>query len=123
MANSWQGVFPVKDLGTDGFTGVAPVGCFPPNDFGLYDMAGNVWEWTRDNFGTHREVVGNVDGQSVSIRGGSWLCAPNFCGRFRPAARQPGDAMVGTTHIGFRTIHQSPPPTGKRHLASTTPPA
>ncbi len=104
MANSWQGVFPVKDTGADGFTSVAPAGCFPPNDFGLVDMAGNVWEWTRDNYASHTEVVGQIDGQAITIRGGSWLCSPNYCGRFRPAARQPGDPMIGTTHIGFRTV-------------------
>jgi formylglycine-generating enzyme required for sulfatase activity len=110
MANSWQGAFPVRNTGDDGFTGLAPVGCFPANDFGLYDMAGNVWEWSSDGFGSRAQVIGAAGDQPISIRGGSWLCAPNYCGRFRPSARQPGDPLTGTTHIGFRTIKTAPPP-------------
>ncbi len=114
MANSWQGHFPVADTGEDGFQGLAPVGCFAANDFGLYDMAGNVWEWSSEGFSSRSQVIGRVGTEPVSIRGGSWLCAPNYCGRFRPSARQPGDALAGTTHIGFRTIRRgSPPPGGK----------
>jgi formylglycine-generating enzyme required for sulfatase activity len=110
MANSWQGVFPVKDTGADGFASTAPVGCYEANGYGLYDMAGNVWEWSNEGFGSRSQVIAKVGSEPVSIRGGSWLCAPNFCGRFRPSARQPGDPLTGTTHIGFRTIKLAPGP-------------
>ncbi|HRP11565.1 MAG TPA: formylglycine-generating enzyme family protein [Terricaulis sp.] len=96
-ANTWQGFFPLRDEGADGYEGLAPVGCFEPNAYGLYDMAGNVWEWTTNDYQAGDRAYG-------AIKGGSYLCAPNFCGRFRPAARQPGDRQLGSSHIGFRTV-------------------
>ena len=98
-ANYYQGVFPVRDLGLDGYRGPAPVGCFPPNGYGLYDMIGNVWEWTSD-------AVGG-DGNHV-IKGGSYLCAGNYCARYRPAARQFGERGLGTDHIGVRFVRSAP---------------
>ncbi len=95
VANTWQGVFPIKDDGEDGFRAPAPVGCFPAGATGLYDMIGNVWEWTDTPY---------AEGAQFTIKGGSYLCAKNFCGRFRPAARQPQDADFSTGHIGFRVV-------------------
>jgi len=123
-ANTWQGVFPVMNTQEDGFAGVAPVGCFQPNDFGLYDMVGNVWEWTSDLFRADRfgQAGGGPDNPSASlgrasaslprhvIKGGSFLCAPNYCMRYRPGSRQPQDADLGSSHLGFRTILIAPPP-------------
>jgi len=103
-ANTWQGFFPLRDEGADGYRGLAPVGCFEPNGYGLYDMAGNVWEWTTNDYQRGDPGFG-------AIKGGSFLCAPNFCGRFRPAARQPGDRQLGSSHIGFRTVLVAPGPT------------
>lgn len=99
QANYYQGVFPAKDLGEDGYTSRAPVGCFKPNAFGLYDMIGNVWEWTSSGPGRD-DSLGPVN----VIKGGSFLCAANYCARYRPAARQFQERDLGTDHIGFRLV-------------------
>jgi formylglycine-generating enzyme required for sulfatase activity len=99
-ANTWQGVFPLRDTGGDGYKGVAPVGCFRPNGYGLFDMAGNVWELT--------SAAWSKESKAQVIKGGSWLCADRFCLRYRPAARQPADGDMGTDHIGFRTVLRAP---------------
>lgn len=93
-ANHWQGAFPVLDVGSDGHKGLAPVGCFEANGFGLHDVAGNAWELTTTAWSEDAAV----------IKGGSWLCAENYCARYRPAARQAADLTLGTDHIGFRTV-------------------
>ncbi len=96
-ANTWQGIFPVADTGTDGFQGAAPVGCFDADRLGLYDMIGNVWEWTDTPYG---------DG-THTLKGGSFLCADNFCRRYRPAARHPQDTDFSSNHIGFRIVRDT----------------
>lgn len=103
-ANTWQGVFPIIDTAEDGFTGIAPVGCFKPNAFGLHDMIGNVWEFTADLYENHTPPA-------HVIKGGSFLCAPNYCIRYRPAARQAQEDGLGTSHVGFRTVLDAPGPT------------
>ncbi|MEQ8283415.1 MAG: SUMF1/EgtB/PvdO family nonheme iron enzyme [Parvibaculum sp.] len=99
-ANTWQGLFPVVNTAEDGFVGVAPVGCFEGNALGLHDMLGNLWEWTADAYDGRRDA--NV------IKGGSYLCAPNYCMRYRPAARQPQEVDLATSHLGFRTVRAAP---------------
>jgi formylglycine-generating enzyme required for sulfatase activity len=96
-ANTWQGLFPVIDTADDGFPGMSPVGCFKPNAYGLFDMVGNVWEMTNTVYEGHSP-------RAQVIKGGSFLCAPNYCRRYRPAARQPQEADLGTSHVGFRTV-------------------
>lgn len=102
LANNWQGFFPFQDDGSDGFVGRAPVGCYPPNGYGLYDMIGNVWEWTADPYAPNDASIG-------LMKGGSYLCAPNYCRRYRPAARHPQEVDLGTDHIGFRTVSSTAP--------------
>jgi sulfatase modifying factor 1 len=122
MANSWQGEFPWQNLKLDGFEGTSPVGSFPPNGYGLVDVTGNVWEWTCDRFtqqhpddvehaccaprnprATEPEETGDAIGRRV-IKGGSHLCAPNYCLRYRPAARQGQAIDSSTAHLGFRCV-------------------
>ncbi len=117
-ANAWQGIFPVYDEAADGFHGIAPVGCYPPNPFGLFDMIGNVWEWTSapwtaDHLDPAADTTGPVlSGEDAAgfavkvIKGGSWLCSDTFCGRYRPAARQPHEIDLGSSHVGFRTVRR-----------------
>lgn len=93
-ANTWQGIFPVIDQAKDGFSGTSPVGCFGPDQIGLRDMIGNVWEWTDTPYGP----------DTYTIKGGSYLCAENFCIRYRPAARQPQETDFSSNHIGFRIV-------------------
>jgi formylglycine-generating enzyme required for sulfatase activity len=126
MANTWQGEFPWQNLASDGFEGTSPVGSFPENGYGLYDMAGNVWEWTTDWFQEHSKVSRSCCGslnprggtmeQSYDaamkeiriprkvMKGGSFLCAPNYCRRYRPAARMAQPIDTATCHLGFRCV-------------------
>jgi formylglycine-generating enzyme required for sulfatase activity len=108
MANTWQGEFPWQNLRLDGFAGTSPVGSFPPNGYGLLDMIGNVWEWTCDRFDVAtagpRCCAPGGEGARRVIKGGSHLCAPNYCLRYRPAARQSETEDTSTGHIGFRCV-------------------
>ena len=120
MANTWQGRFPFENLAEDGYEGTSPVGVFPANPFGLYDMIGNVWEWTASVYDTPRagaEKQSCCQSKQVSdhavarvVKGGSHLCAPNYCLRYRPAARQSQSLDTATTHIGFRCVLRAPAP-------------
>jgi formylglycine-generating enzyme required for sulfatase activity len=129
MANTWQGEFPIENLMLDGFEGTAPVGSFPPNGYGLYDTIGNVWEWTTDWYEDRHRITSacctidnpwgsdrerSYDPQQPTIRiprkvmkGGSHLCAPNYCRRYRPPARMAQPVDTSTCHLGFRCIVRS----------------
>ncbi len=114
MANTWQGRFPYRNDGALGWVGTSPVGTFPPNGFGLVDMIGNVWEWTSTRYHPqHRPGVAKScctpsrdpdPAVMQTLKGGSHLCAPEYCHRYRPAARSPQSQDSATTHIGFRCV-------------------
>jgi formylglycine-generating enzyme len=128
MANLWQGTFPIQNLKSDGYERTSPVGAFPPNGYGLYDMIGNVWEWTSDWWSSRHPddavkacciPVNPRGGQQQAsydprqpniaiprkvLKGGSHLCAPNYCRRYRPAARHAEPIDTSTSHVGFRCI-------------------
>ena len=133
LANRWDGPdFPWRSTGQSGFTGTAPVGSFPPNGFGLHDMAGNVWEWTEDWYTSAHTtdaakaccVPENPRGGDPDasydpaqpqfrvprkvIKGGSFLCADTYCLRYRPAARRPQMIDTGMSHLGFRCLRRPP---------------
>jgi formylglycine-generating enzyme len=114
MANTWQGRFPYRNEGALGWTGTSPVGTFPANGFGLVDMIGNVWEWTTTRYAAHHRP-GEDKGCCTpsaepdpavmqTLKGGSHLCAPEYCHRYRPAARSAQSQDSATTHIGFRCV-------------------
>ena len=128
MANTWQGAFPHQNLKTDGYERTSPVTAFPPNGYGVHDMMGNTWEWTNDWFTSqHAPDAAKAccipknprgGGEEASydprqpeikiprkvIKGGSHLCAPNYCLRYRPAARHAEPIDTSTTHLGFRCV-------------------
>jgi formylglycine-generating enzyme required for sulfatase activity len=119
-ANTWQGNFPTQNEVEDGHEGLAPVGCYEANVYGIYDLIGNVWEWTSNWYYPEHNPADSINptgpaseesysaahGRAVArvIKGGSYLCAENYCYRFRPAARESQDTGLGTSHIGFRTV-------------------
>ena len=123
QANTWQGLFPVKNQASDGFVGASPVACFEANRFGLFDMIGNVWELTSDPYTESHNPQDNVPPDQASaarrpgqpgdrhvIKGGSFLCAPNYCMRYRPGARQGQEDDLAASHVGFRTMLRAPGP-------------
>lgn len=121
QANTWQGLFPVVNSGDDGFVGLAPVGCYAPNALGLFDMMGNVWEMTADPYTANHADTSTTQTASRAppptpktpaqrvIKGGSFLCAPNYCMRYRSGARQAQEDDLGASHLGFRTVLSAPP--------------
>lgn len=126
LANTFQGEFPGRDSAEDGHAGTAPVGSYPANGYGLYDMTGNVWEWTSDWYRPdHEEAAGLLDPRMSRqadsrdprepgvakhvIKGGSFLCSPDYCSRYRPAAREAESPDTGTSHIGFRLVFPASP--------------
>ena len=128
MANVWQGIFPCENLALDGYMHTSPVSAFPPNGYGVYDMIGNVWEWTSDWFSPKHEAnmpkaccipqnprggpeeasydtcLPNIRIPRKVLKGGSHLCAPNYCRRYRPAARHAEPIDTSTSHVGFRCV-------------------
>jgi sulfatase modifying factor 1 len=132
LANTWQGAFPHENFGTDGYARTSPVGAYPPNAYGLYDMIGNVWEWTSDWYSARHDAAaqksccvpenprgGNQAGSydpcetaaripRKIVKGGSHLCAPNYCRRYRPAARHAQSIDSGMSHVGFRCVIRAP---------------
>jgi formylglycine-generating enzyme required for sulfatase activity len=132
MANTWQGRFPHENLATDGYARTSPVTAFQPNGYGIYDMIGNVWEWTSDWYAPKHAadapkaccIPANPRGGSAEasydpclpnikiprkvLKGGSHLCAPNYCRRYRPAARHAEPIDTSTSHVGFRCIIREP---------------
>lgn len=132
MANTWQGQFPWFNSEADGFAGTCPVRSFPANGFGLYEVCGNVWEWTTDWFAPAHATADHAKPSCCSatnprgptleasfdssqagvriprrvVKGGSFLCAPNYCRRYRPAARHAQMVDSGMSHIGFRCIRR-----------------
>jgi len=130
MANTWQGNFPHQNLVSDGFERTSPVTTFPANGYGLHDMIGNVWEWTADWYSSKHDadapkaccIPQNPRGGSQSesydardmtsriprkvLKGGSHLCAPNYCRRYRPAARHAEPIDTSASHVGFRCIRR-----------------
>ena len=143
MANTWQGQFPWQNLAQDGYERTSPVGAFPQNDYGLYDMIGNVWEWTSDWFSARHQpdaakpccIPKNPRGGAENLsydpcqpeariprkvlKGGSYLCAPNYCRRYRPAARHPQPIDTSACHVGFRCIARNRPKLSLRSTPST----
>ncbi len=123
FANTWEGEFPVDNTEKDGFVSRAPVRSYPKNRFGLYDMAGNVWEWTSDWYNTkyyeelhHKGIAKNPKGaiepfnqnnplaREKVIKGGSFLCSDSYCASYRISARMGTSLDTGTEHLGFRTV-------------------
>jgi formylglycine-generating enzyme required for sulfatase activity len=130
MANTHQGHFPDQDTAEDGFAGVAPVARYPPNAYGLYDMAGNVWQWTRDwyrpdyygELAAKGRAANNPTGPETAYdpeepdqpkkvhRGGSYLCTAQYCSRYLLGTRGKGEVGTGTDHLGFRCVKDASPP-------------
>ena len=125
MANTWHGEFPHENLSPGEYSGTVPVGSYPPNGYGLFDMTGNCWEWTSDWYQDHARAGGNccsvsnprggIRESSINpsdpvliprkvMKGGSYLCAPNYCQRYRPAARMAQPIDTATCHLGFRCV-------------------